>query len=97
MNIMGGKGQAFTDANRTQCYYKKERCYMRTPKRGKIEDARMLTIEQLCQYTSLGRTRAREFADRIGATKKFGERMVRFDKRVIDNYLDAQAAVTETA
>lgn len=62
--------------------------------------SRMLTIEQTCQYINRGKTRTRQFCDSIGATVKMGERCVRYDRFVIDAYLDklSQAAGnTETA
>lgn len=66
------------------------------PIRGDFS-SRLLTWEQTCKYVNRGRTRTREFCDAIGATVKFGERCVRFDRTVIDAYLDkkAQAAVTD--
>lgn len=64
------------------------------PIRGDFS-SRMLTIELASQYLNRGRTRTREFCDSIGATVKFGERCVRFDRYVIDAYFDKmeQAAV----
>ena len=63
--------------------------------RTDIENARMLTLEQACVITGMGRNRTREWCDRIGATRKFSARMVRFDKITINRVLDemAQAAV----
>lgn len=66
------------------------------PIRGDFS-SRLLTGEQACQYLNRGRTRTRQFCDSIGATIKLGERCVRYDRSVIDAYLDkkAQAAVTD--
>ena len=67
--------------------------------RTDIENARLLTLEQACVVTGMGRNRCREWCDRHGATRKLSPRMVRYDRKTIDRVLDemAQAAVTETA
>ena len=41
-----------------------------------------------------GRTRAREYMDKIGATRRFGKRVL-FDKKVIDAALDLEIVVGE--
>lgn len=63
--------------------------------RTDIENARLLTLEQACTVTGMGRTRCREFCDRWGATRIFSPRMVRYDRKTIDRVLDSmeQAAV----
>lgn len=66
---------------------------MRT--KGAIEDTRMLAADQAEQYTGMGRTTFRAWADKIGATRKFGRRVM-FDKVVIDRALDAMAVSGET-
>lgn len=48
---------------------------------------RMLSIKEVCAYIGMGQTRAREYMDKIGATRKFGGRVL-FDKTVIDAALD---------
>ena len=55
--------------------------------RGTIEEKRLLNIREVCIYTGIGQTRAREYMDQIGATKRFGRRVL-FDKTVIDNALN---------
>lgn len=55
--------------------------------RGAIAEARMLTIEQACAYTGMGKASLRNWCEQIGATCRFG-RMVRYDKTVIDKALD---------
>ena len=67
--------------------------------RTDIEHARLLTLEQACTVTGMGRNRCKERCDRIGAKRQFSPRLVRYDKQVINRVLDqmAQAAVTETA
>lgn len=73
---------------------------MRKSTRNNIADARLLTLEQACTVTGMGRNRCREWCDRNGATRKLSARMVRFDKIIINQALDrmAQAAGdTETA
>lgn len=48
---------------------------------------RLLDAIEVCTYTGLGRCAARAFMDEIGATRKFGRRVL-FDKTVIDAALD---------
>ena len=55
---------------------------------GTIE-RRMLNIKEVMKLTGFGRQRERAFCDRIGATRKFSERTIRFDRKVIDKELDA--------
>ena len=52
-------------------------------------ERRMLNIKEVMQLTGFGRQRARAFCDRIGATRKFSERTIRFDRKVIDKEFDA--------
>lgn len=54
---------------------------------GNIADKRLLNIKEVCSYTSMGQTRARQYMEQIGATRKFGRRVL-FDKKVIDNALN---------
>ena len=71
---------------------------LRKPKCAPIRgdfSSRLLTGEQACQYLNRGRTRTRQFCDEIHATVKLGERCVRYDRFVIDAYLDKKAAVTD--
>lgn len=77
---------------------KRKRKPRTAPLRGDFS-SRLLTIEQACMYLNRGKTRTRQFCDEIHATVKLGERCIRFDRTVIDAYIDglAQAAVTETA
>ena len=49
---------------------------------------RLFSAEEGQSYCGLGRIKFREFADRIGATKKFGTRVL-FDRAIIDRALDA--------
>lgn len=53
-----------------------------------IEEKRMLSIKEVCGYIGQGETKARIYMDEIGATRKFGRRVL-FDKTVIDAALDA--------
>lgn len=62
--------------------------------------SRMLTIEQACKYINQGKTRTRQFCDKVGATVRMGERCVRYDRIIIDKALDRMeqaAGNTETA
>ena len=54
---------------------------------GTIGEKRLLNIKEVCIYTGIGQTRARQYMDKIGATKQFGRRVL-FDKNVIDSALD---------
>lgn len=51
-------------------------------------EKRMLQEPEMKLYTGLGRTKAREFCDSIGATVHIGRRVL-YDKSVIDKALDA--------
>lgn len=53
---------------------------------------RLLTIEEACGYLGRGRNTARLWLDEIGATRHFGAKTIRFDKRVIDAALDQMTA-----
>lgn len=50
----------------------------------------MLNIKEVCIYTGRGQVTARKYMDEIGATRKFGRRVL-FDKTVIDAALDKMA------
>ena len=52
-----------------------------------INEKRMLSIKEVCSYIGQGETNARRYMDEIGATRKFGRRVL-FDKTVIDTALD---------
>lgn len=54
---------------------------------GTIGDKRLLNIKEVCVYTGMGQTRARQYMDEIGATKQFGRRVL-FDKTIIDAALN---------
>lgn len=51
--------------------------------KGEIAEKRLLNIEEVCIYTGLGQTNARRYMETIGATRRFGKRVL-FDKHVID-------------
>lgn len=50
---------------------------------GKIEEKRLLNIKEVCSYIGVGQTQARRYMEEIGATKRFGRRVL-FDKQTID-------------
>ena len=50
-------------------------------------EIRMLDVDALCVYLSMGKTRATEYAEKIGAKRKIGKRTL-FDRRIIDAALD---------
>lgn len=54
---------------------------------GAIGEKRLLNIREVCIYTGMGQTRARQYMDEIGATKQFGRRVL-FDKTIIDAALN---------
>ena len=54
---------------------------------GTLEEKRLLSIGEVCTYLGIGHEQARSYMDKIGATKKFGRRVV-FDKTVIDAALN---------
>lgn len=51
-------------------------------------EARMLDVTALCEYISMGRTRAAEFGAMCGAKRKLGKRTLYDDKKIIDKALD---------
>lgn len=55
---------------------------------GSLEEKRLLNIKEVCIYTGRGQVSARKYMDEIGATRKFGRRVL-FDKKVIDRALDS--------
>lgn len=57
---------------------------------GRFE-SRLFDLPTAAAYISMGDTRAREWLARIGARRKFGA-AVRYDRRVIDEALDAMEA-----
>lgn len=54
---------------------------------GELKEKRLLNIKEVCIYTGRGQVAARKYMDEIGATRKFGRRVL-FDKTVIDAALD---------
>lgn len=48
---------------------------------------RMLQEPEMKLYVGLGRSKAREFCEEIGATVKIGRRVL-YDKVIIDKYFD---------
>ena len=56
---------------------------------GKIEEKRLLNIKEVCTYIGIGQTQARRYMEEIGATRKFGRRVL-FDKVVIDAAISKQ-------
>lgn len=55
-----------------------------------VSEKRLLDVNEVCMYLSLGRNRGVEFARSIGAERKIGRRSL-YDKVVIDRYFDKQA------
>lgn len=55
---------------------------------GAISEKRLLNIKEVCTYINIGQNQARQYMDEIGATRKFGRRVL-FDKNVIDNAISS--------
>ena len=53
---------------------------------GKIEDKRLLNINEVCTYIGIGQTQARKVMQEIGAVRRFGRRIL-YDKIAIDTSL----------
>jgi len=56
-------------------------------KSADIEQTRLFDIGQLCLYIGMGKNNARKLAEDANAVRRFGK-SVRYDRRVIDDYLD---------
>lgn len=54
-----------------------------------LNEKRFLNIKEVCIYIGLGRTKAREYMNEIGATRKIGSRSL-YDKVVIDEVLGSK-------
>lgn len=52
-----------------------------------MNEKRLLDVNEVCVYLSLGRNRGVEFAKSVGAERKIGRRAL-YDKKVIDKALD---------
>ena len=50
-------------------------------------DKRLLSIDEASQYIGRSWLTTRKFCDAIGATRKFGTRLL-FDKKIIDERID---------
>ena len=55
-----------------------------------IENKRMLGIDEAAEYIGMGKNHTRSWMDEIGATRKFGRRVL-FDRRIIDAALDGMS------
>lgn len=54
---------------------------------GDFANKRLLNAKEICIYIGMGKNQARKYMDKIGATRRFGGRVL-FDKNVIDKALD---------
>jgi len=52
-------------------------------------EIRLFDINQAALYIGMGQTKAREYLEKMGAKISFG-RIVRYDKRIIDEVIDKQ-------
>lgn len=57
------------------------------------EGKRLLNMQEVCNYTGLGPTKARKWAREIGALKHIGRRAL-FDRVVIDKAIEQEAEKT---
>jgi predicted DNA-binding transcriptional regulator AlpA len=64
--------------------------------RGTIEQARLLTLQQACIYTGMGRDKCREWCKKNRAFLKIGT-LARYDKSAIDATLDAMTTPSATS
>jgi len=56
---------------------------------GNLMQKRLLSSREAAAYLGLGLTSTRRFCDSIGATRRFGSRVL-FDRLVIDKALDEE-------
>lgn len=56
-----------------------------------VSEKRLLDVNDVCIYLSLGRNKAKEFGKNIGAQVKIGKRVL-YDRVIIDSYFNKQAA-----
>lgn len=52
-----------------------------------FSEKRMLSAVEMANYVGLGRHKAREFAESVGAMRKYGGRVL-FDRKALDAALD---------
>lgn len=52
-----------------------------------FSEKRMLSALEMANYVGLGRNKAREFAESVGAMRKYGGRVL-FDRKALDKALD---------
>ena len=54
-------------------------------------EPRWLTLKQVMSLTGMGESSARTFCNRIGARRKLSERVIRYDREVIEKAINATA------
>lgn len=54
-----------------------------------VQEGRLLGLEELMKYTSLGKNRAADLGKSAGAVVRFGKRVL-YDRRKIDFWIDEQ-------
>lgn len=54
-------------------------------------EKRLFNLEELRAYTGMGETKAKQYAEEIGAVRRFGK-SVRYDRETIDADLDKAQA-----
>lgn len=52
---------------------------------------RYMSEKDAMAYLSMSRLTLRKWCDEIGATRRLAQRAIRYDRCIIDSYLDAQA------
>ncbi len=56
------------------------------------DQARFLTLDQVCSRYNLGRSAAKKAAENAGARIKISKRICRYDSAKIDSYLESLSA-----
>lgn len=55
-----------------------------------VENKRLLSEKETCEYVSLSRSKCRSWAEEIGAVRHIGSRVL-YDRTVIDRAIDEMA------
>lgn len=56
-----------------------------------LSQKRLLSQKEVEHYLGLGRTKVRDYCERIGAVSNVGKRVM-YDKAIIDRHLDKESA-----
>lgn len=64
---------------------------------ARSDNARMLTLEQGAKYAGMGISFFRKWSAQIGARRVFSDRLVRYDRAIIDKALDEMKSEPQDA